>query len=70
MELEGWEFLREAIDDDIDEGDYVEEGLPIIDTRKKHMIRLTYQRLGTAIMQKQNLDEETKQRYQERQKPE
>ena len=60
MELEGWEFLREAIDDDIDEGDYVEEGLPIIDMRKKHMIRHTYQRLGTSVMQKQKLDEESK----------
>ena len=53
-------FIEDFRDDDIDEGDYVEEGLPIIDTRKKHMIRHTYQRLGTAIMQKQNLDEETK----------
>ena len=60
LELEGWEFLREPIDDDIDEGDYVEEGLPIIDTQKKHMIRHTYQRLGTAVMQKQKLDEELK----------
>ena len=40
MELEGWEFLREPIDNDIDEGDYVEEGTSLINPMKRHMMKI------------------------------
>ena len=60
LELEGWEFLRQPIDEDIDEGDYVEEGKSMIDVSKRRMIRLKYQRIGKAKMQKQKLEEESK----------
>lgn len=52
QELEGWEILREPIDVDIDEGDYVEEGKSMIDLRKKRMCRLKYQKIGKERMQK------------------
>ena len=51
FELEGWEFLhREPIDNDIDEGDYVEEGKSMIDASKKHKMRLRYHRIGKGKM--------------------
>jgi len=56
MELEGWEILREPIDTDIDEGDYINEGTSLINTVKKKMIRQRYKCLGTKIMRKQKID--------------
>ena len=56
MELEGWEILREPIDTDIDEGDYINEGTSLINTVKKKMIRTRYKCLGTKIMRKQKID--------------
>ena len=56
MELEGWEILREPIDTDIDEGDYINEGTSLINTVKKKMIRQRYKCLGTKIMRKQKIE--------------
>ena len=46
QELDGWEFLRDPIDKDIDEGDFVSRGEPMISLRKKQMVRLTYLKPG------------------------
>ena len=52
MELEGWEFLRDPIDEDIDEGDYVAEGSSMINPFKRRMLRIKYKKLGSAKMRK------------------
>ena len=55
MELEGWEFLREPIDQDIDEGDYIDEGTSLINSAKKKMIRMNYKKLGSKKMKRQQI---------------
>ena len=52
MELEGWEFLREPIDYDIDEGDYVQEGSSMVNPMKRRMMRIKYQKIGKTKMRK------------------
>lgn len=49
LKREGWEELDEAIDEDIDEGEYVSEDLSLIDVKKKKMIRIRYKKQGTLM---------------------
>lgn len=49
LKLEGWEELDEPIDEDIDEGDYVNEGASIIDEQKKRMVRIRYKKSGNKM---------------------
>ena len=53
LEEEGWEPVPEPMDNDIDEGDYVEQGTGLINSAKKKMIRIKYHRIGHGKMEPQ-----------------